>query len=75
MAESDIAVYFHEAFTEQGVAMLSNVLSSDSATQVNLEIMRAFVRLREILSTHKDLKRKLLAFEKNMMKDLNLYLI
>jgi hypothetical protein len=47
------------AFTEQGVAMLSSVLRSERAVQVNIEIMRAFVRLREILATHKDLARKL----------------
>jgi hypothetical protein len=47
------------AFTEQGVAMLSTVLRSDRAIKVNIAIMRAFVRLREILSTHKDLARKL----------------
>ncbi|MEK6572275.1 MAG: ORF6N domain-containing protein [Bacteroidota bacterium] len=47
------------AFTEQGVAMLSSVLNSKRAVQVNIEIMRAFVRLREILATHKDLARKL----------------
>lgn len=47
------------AFTEQGVAMLSSVLNSKRATHVNIEIMRAFVRLRELLSTHKDLARKL----------------
>lgn len=47
------------AFTEQGVAMLSSVLTSKRAVQVNIAIMRAFVRLREILSTHKDLVRKL----------------
>ena len=52
------------AFTEQGVAMLSSVLRSKIAVQVNIEIMRAFVRLREILSTHKELKRKLIALEK-----------
>lgn len=46
-------------FTEQGVAMLSSVLRSSRAISVNIEIMRAFVRLREILSTHKDLARKL----------------
>jgi hypothetical protein len=51
------------AFTEQGVAMLSSVLSSDRAIQVNIAIMRAFVRLREILATHKDLARKLEALE------------
>jgi hypothetical protein len=47
------------AFTEQGVAMLSSVLHSDRAVEVNIAIMRAFVRLREILATHKDLARKL----------------
>jgi hypothetical protein len=52
------------AFTEQGVAMLSSVLTSKRAVQVNITIMRAFVRLREILSTHKDLVRKLEEMEK-----------
>jgi len=52
------------AFTEQGVAMLSSVLNSERAIEVNIEIMRAFVRLREMLSSHKDLERKLIAFEK-----------
>jgi phage regulator Rha-like protein len=52
------------AFTEQGVAMLSSVLNSKRAVQVNIEIMRAFVKLREILSTHKDLARKLEELEK-----------
>ena len=52
------------AFTEQGVAMLSSVLNSKRAVQVNIEIMRAFVRLRQIMSTHKDLARKLEALEK-----------
>ena len=47
------------AFTEQGVAMLSSVLNSRRAVQVNIEIMRAFVRLREIMATHKDLVRRL----------------
>jgi hypothetical protein len=51
------------AFTEQGVAMLSSVLHSKRAVQVNVEIMRAFVRLRQILSTHADLARKLEALE------------
>jgi phage regulator Rha-like protein len=46
------------AFTEQGVAMLSSVLRSKRAVQVNIEIMRAFVRLREMLATHKELARK-----------------
>ncbi len=51
------------AFTEQGVAMLSSVLNSKRAVQVNIEIMRAFVRLRQIMSTHKYLARKLEALE------------
>jgi ORF6N domain len=46
-------------FTEQGVAMLSSVLRSKRAAQVNVEIMRAFVRLRELMASHKDLARKL----------------
>jgi len=52
------------AFTEQGVAMLSSVLRSDRAVQVNIEIMRAFVKLRQILASHADLARKLEAVEK-----------
>lgn len=47
------------AFTEQGVAMLSSVLNSERAIQVNIAIMRAFVRLRQILATHKALAKKL----------------
>jgi hypothetical protein len=52
------------AFTEQGVAMLSSVLHSKRAVQVNIGIMRAFVRLREMLAAHKDLARKLDKMEK-----------
>ena len=51
------------AFTEQGVAMLSSVLHSQRAIQVNIEIMRAFVRLRHALASHKELARKLDALE------------
>ncbi len=51
------------AFTEQGVAMLSSVLNSVRAVQVNIEIVRTFVRLRQILSTHEDLARKLTRLE------------
>ena len=51
------------AFTEQGVAMLSSVLNSERAIEVNITIMRAFVRLREILLTHKDLAAKIAALE------------
>jgi hypothetical protein len=51
-------------FTEQGVAMLSSVLKSKRAVQVNIEIMRAFVRLRQMLAAHADLTRKVDALEK-----------
>ena len=52
------------AFTEQGVAMLSSVLRSDRAVRVNIEIMRAFVRLRRLIASHEHLARKLAALEK-----------
>ena len=52
------------AFTEQGVAMLSSVLRSKRAIQVNVEIMRAFVRLRRMLASNEELARKLAAMEK-----------
>ena len=52
------------AFTEQGVAMLSSVLNSDRAIEVNVQIMRAFVKLRRIMGTHKHLARKLADLEK-----------
>ena len=56
--------YLPYAFTEQGVAMLSSVLRSKRAVMVNVEIMRAFVRLRQILGAHADLARKLAALER-----------
>jgi hypothetical protein len=56
--------YAPMAFTEQGVAMLSSVLRSPSAIQVNIAIMRAFARLRHILVSHADLARKLDELEK-----------
>ena len=56
--------YLSFAFTEQGVAMLSSVLNSDRAIQVNIQIMRAFSKLREMLSTHEDLKEKMETMEK-----------
>src|SRR3990167_7364198 len=52
------------AFTEQGVAMLSSVLYSKRAVQVNIEIMRAFVRLRQMLASNAGLARRLAALEK-----------
>jgi phage regulator Rha-like protein len=56
--------YLPYVFTEQGVAMLSSVLNSERAIQVNIMIMRAFTKLRELLLTHKDLAIKLEALEK-----------
>jgi len=53
-------------FTEQGVAMLSSVLRSKRAIQVNVAIMRAFVRLRETLSLHKELAHKLAELERKI---------
>ena len=52
------------AFTEQGVAMLSSVLRSRRAVAVNVEIMRAFVRLRKMLASHAGLARRLAAVER-----------
>lgn len=51
------------AFTEQGVAMLSTVLSSERAVAVNIEIMRTFVRVRELAATHQDLAKRLAEIE------------
>jgi hypothetical protein len=51
--------YLPHVFTEQGVAMLSSVLNSERAIDVNISIMRAFVKLREFLLTHKELAQKL----------------
>lgn len=52
------------AFTEQGIAMLSTVLNSERAIQVNIDIMRAFVHLRELIATNKELTRRLDDLEK-----------
>jgi phage regulator Rha-like protein len=56
--------YLPYVFTEQGVAMLSSVLNSERAVKVNIEIMRAFVRLRQMLASNAELARKLEALEK-----------
>ena len=58
--------YLPFAFTEQGVAMLSGVLRSHRAVQVNVAIMRAFVRLREALSLHKELAQNLALLERKI---------
>jgi len=56
------------AFTEQGVAMLSSVLKSERAVKVNIAIMRAFVRLRGVLETNRELARKFVELEKRVGK-------
>ncbi len=56
------------AFTEQGVSMLSSVLKSKRAVKVNIQIMRAFVKLRQILSTNKELVHKLSQLERKTEK-------
>ena len=56
------------AFTEQGVAMISSVLKSDRAIEVNILIMRAFVKLRELISTHKKVENKLRELEEKFKK-------
>jgi len=56
--------YLPFVFTEQGVAMLSSVLNSKRAIQVNVEIMRAFAKLREVILSHKELKTKIDEMEK-----------
>ena len=56
--------YLPYVFTEQGVAMLSSVLNSDWAIEVNIAIMRAFIRLRSILAAHKELAKKIEMLEK-----------
>ncbi|MBI5573026.1 MAG: ORF6N domain-containing protein [Elusimicrobia bacterium] len=56
--------YIPYVFTEQGVAMLSSVLRSKRAIQVNIQIMRTFTKLKSLLATHKDLQRKIEEMEK-----------
>ncbi|MBU0687738.1 MAG: ORF6N domain-containing protein [Candidatus Margulisbacteria bacterium] len=60
--------YLPLAFTEQGVAMLSTVLSSERAIMVNIVIMRAFVKIKRILSTHVEVSRKLRELESKVDK-------
>ena len=58
------------AFTEQGVAMLSSVLGSERAIAVNIEIMRAFVRMRELLTSNKELAQRIDELEASIEKKL-----
>ena len=55
-------------FTEQGVAMLSSVLKSDRAVHVNIQIMRAFIKMRQMYISHEDLKQKIIAMERKYDK-------
>jgi hypothetical protein len=63
------ARYEPMAFTEQGVAMLSSVLRTKRAVQVNIEIMRAFVRIREMIASHRDFRQKLSELEKKYARE------
>lgn len=56
--------YLPYVFTQEGIAMLSSVLHSERAIQVNIQIMRAFVKLRELMASHKELKERIEAMEK-----------
>lgn len=58
--------YRPRVFTEMGVSMLSSVLSSERAIHINIAIMRTFVRMREVLTTHKDLARKVEKHDKEI---------
>ena len=58
--------YLFFAFTEQGVAMLSSVLNSERAIEVNISIMRAFVQLRKMIASHDKLARKLAELEQHL---------
>lgn len=60
--------YLPYAFTEHGVAMLSSVLHSERAIMVNIAIMRAFVKIKQVLSTHKEISRKLSELEQRVGK-------
>ncbi len=60
--------YLPYVFTEQGVAMLSSILKSERAIDVNILIMRAFVRIKQALATHKEVSRKLYELEQRLDK-------
>ena len=60
--------YLPYVFTEQGVAMLSSVLNSERAVEVNIRIIRIFTKMREMIMTHKDILLKLEQMEKKLVK-------
>ena len=57
--------YMPYVFTEQGVAMLASVLNSEKAINVNIQIIRTFVKIRKLLTTNEALRRKVVQMEKN----------
>ncbi len=71
MSGKVISKHLPHAFTEQGVAMLSGILNSERAIQVNITIMRAFVQMRSFVETNKDLIKKVAELEATMNKRLN----
>lgn len=60
--------YLPIAFTEQGIAMLSSVLNSSTAVEMNIQIIRVFIKTRELILTNKDILIQLEQLEKNMIK-------
>ncbi len=70
LKRGDNVKYFPRVFSEQGVAMLSSVLKSKTAIQVNIQIIRTFTKLREILSENKKLSEKLLSMENKYDKQI-----
>ena len=58
-SQKSLGGYLPYVFTEQGVAMLSSVLKSERAIQVNIRIINTFVKLREMIATHRELKQKI----------------
>ncbi|HEY4111631.1 ORF6N domain-containing protein [Puia sp.] len=69
LKQGEHSKYVPMAFTEQGVAMLSSVLNSATAIKVNIQIIRVFTRMRELLLTHKDILLKLKQLEKRVVKN------
>ena len=67
--------YLPYVFTEQGVAMLSSVLNSERAVEVNILIIRAFVKLREMIASNKELAKDWMNLKRNTMHSSRLFLI
>jgi len=65
--------YMPYAFTEYGILMLSSILNSENAIQVNIQIMRTFTKLRQMLSAHEDIKKKIESMEKSTIVSLKSY--